>query len=102
VRERALGGDRKSRIDVHRAAILDTMGPDANHTIEEVAHVLEEQGLAFSFGALRRFFKRHATTRKKTEHASEKDRPDVLTKREAGFEGQIDRDPESLVFIDDT
>jgi hypothetical protein len=38
---------------------------------------------------------------KKTAHASEQDRPDVLKQREAWFEGQFDFDPERLVFIDD-
>ena len=39
---------------------------------------------------------------KKTAHAEEQDRPDVLIKREAWFEGQLDLDPERLVFIDET
>ncbi len=41
-------------------------------------------------------------TQKKTAHASEQDRPDVLRRREAWFESQIDLDPERLVFIDET
>jgi transposase len=66
VRPKALGGDRRSgRIDAHKAAILNALGSDGDRTIEEVRHVLKEQGLAFSFGALQRFFRRHATTRKK-------------------------------------
>ena len=39
---------------------------------------------------------------KKTAHACEQDRPDVLTQREAWFEGQPDLDPQKLVFIDET
>jgi len=39
---------------------------------------------------------------KKTAHASEQDRPDVLTRRQDWFDGQIDLDPEKLVFIDET
>jgi transposase len=39
---------------------------------------------------------------KKTGHASEQDRPDVLKRREEWFEGQLDLDPERLVFIDET
>lgn len=39
---------------------------------------------------------------KKTAHASEQDRPDVKARREAWFEGQLDLDPERLVFIDET
>ncbi len=39
---------------------------------------------------------------KKTAHASEQDRPDILKRREDWFEGQLDLDPEHLVFIDET
>jgi transposase len=39
---------------------------------------------------------------KKTAHAAEQDRPDVLRRREAWFEGQLDLDPSRLVFIDET
>ena len=39
---------------------------------------------------------------KKTAHAAEQQRPDVLTRREAWFEGQLDLDPARLVFIDET
>jgi transposase len=39
---------------------------------------------------------------KKTAHAAEQDRPDILKRREDWFEGQLDLDPERLVFIDET
>jgi hypothetical protein len=39
---------------------------------------------------------------KKSAHASEQDRPDVLRRREAWFEGQLELDPQRLVFIDET
>jgi transposase len=39
---------------------------------------------------------------KKTAHASEQDRPDILKRREDWFDGQLDLDPERLVFIDET
>jgi transposase len=39
---------------------------------------------------------------KKSAHAAEQDRPDVLSRREAWFEGQLDLDPARLVFIDET
>ena len=39
---------------------------------------------------------------KKTAHASEQDRPDVSQRREAWFAGQLDLDPERLIFIDET
>lgn len=66
VRPKTLGGDRKSaRIDAHEGAILEALGPEADRSIEDVRQVLREQNLVFSFGALQRFFKRHAITRKK-------------------------------------
>ena len=47
-----------------------------------------------------------ADAQKKTGHATEQDRPDILTQREAWFDGQIDLAPERLVwrlvFIDET
>lgn len=39
---------------------------------------------------------------KKTAHAAEQERPDVLTRRQAWFDGQTDLDPARLVFIDET
>ena len=39
---------------------------------------------------------------KKTAHASEQDRPDILKRREDWFARQLDLDPERLVFIDET
>ncbi len=39
---------------------------------------------------------------KKTAHAAEQDRPDILKRREEWFDGQIDLDPNRLVFIDET
>ena len=39
---------------------------------------------------------------KKTAHAAEQRRSDVNAAREAWFDGQLDLDPERLVFIDET
>ena len=39
---------------------------------------------------------------KKTGHASEQERPDVVTRRQAWFDGQPELEPERLVFIDET
>lgn len=65
-RPKALGGDRKThRIEAHREAVLAARGPDRDRTIEEMRHALAEQGLAFGFGTLQRFFQRHQITRKK-------------------------------------
>lgn len=39
---------------------------------------------------------------KKTAHALEQDRSDILKRRRTGFDGQLDLDPEKLIFIDET
>jgi transposase len=39
---------------------------------------------------------------KKSAHAAEQDRPDILKRRSEWFEGQLDLDPACLVFIDET
>jgi hypothetical protein len=39
---------------------------------------------------------------KKSAHASQQDRPDILKRREDWFDGQLDLDPQRLVFIDET
>ena len=39
---------------------------------------------------------------KKTAHAAEQERPDILKKRQEWFNGQIDLDPDKPVFIDET
>ncbi len=43
-----------------------------------------------------------ATALKKTAHACEQQRPDVLRRQQAWFEAQPDLDPERLVFVDET
>ena len=39
---------------------------------------------------------------KKTAHAAEQDREDVRAARQAWFDGQLDLDPDKLIFIDET
>jgi hypothetical protein len=38
----------------------------------------------------------------KSAHADEQSRPDVLNRRQARFDSQLDLDPDRLVFIDET
>ena len=60
-------------------------------------------GLSFGYGTIQRFLIRHNMTRKKkTGHASEQDRPDVLARRQSWRDGQAGLDPAQLVFIDET
>ena len=103
-RPRVLGGDRRSgRIEAHRALILGVLAETPDITIEELRRLLAGRGLDFGYGTIQRFLIRHQMTRKKkTGHASEQDRPDVLERRQAWRESQTALDPACLVFIDET
>ena len=69
----------------------------------ELRRLLAGRGLGFGYGTIQRFLMRHGMTRKKkTGHASEQDRPDVLARRRAWRDGQAKLDPARLVFIDET
>ncbi|MBJ6123706.1 IS630 family transposase [Sphingomonas sp. BT553] len=50
--------------------------------------------------AVLRAAREHA--QKKTAHATEQDRPDILKRRKEWFDGQLDLDPGQLIFIDET
>ena len=73
--------------------------PDAGGTPRE-AHPGKGLRELWSALAVSRSPQDHA--QKKTAHASEQDRPDIVKRREDWFEGQLDLDPERLVFIDET
>ena len=72
-------------------------------TLAEIAaHLESEHGLRVSPSTVWRFFHRRGITFKKTAHASEQQRPDVLRRRRAWFEAQPALDPDRLVFVDET
>ncbi|HUF44944.1 MAG TPA: IS630 family transposase [Aestuariivirgaceae bacterium] len=100
---KALGGDRRSgRIEAHGELILSLIDEMPDITLAELRARLAENGIAVAVSTLWRFFKRRGIAQKKTAHAAEQDRPDVVKRRREWFEGQIDLDPERLVFIDET
>src|SRR4051794_39449135 len=98
------GGDRLSRrTEAHAELIHAALDEVPDITLPELKARLAEKGAFVSVSALWRFCRRHQITRKKkTAHAAEQDRPDIRKRREAWFEGQLDLDPERLIFIDET
>ena len=65
-RARSVGGDRKSgRIDAHKERILARLEATPDLAIEELRRTLAVEGLVVGYGTIRRFFARHAITRKK-------------------------------------
>ena len=102
-RAKQQGGDRLShRTEAHAGLIAAALAETPDITLPELKEHLADQGAATSVTALWRYFRRHEITRKKkTAHAAEQERPDVLKRREAWFEEQLDFDPARLVFIDE-
>lgn len=65
-RPKALGGDRRSgRVEAQAATILGLLEDKPDATVAELRLRLGEAGLSFGEGTIRRFFRRHAITRKK-------------------------------------
>jgi transposase len=101
---RAQGRPRGSKLDAHREFVLARLDETPDLTLQGLQRLLhEERGVDASLSTIwgllndaRRTFK------KKSLHASEQDRPDVVEQREAWFEGQLDLDPHKLVFVDET
>jgi transposase len=99
------GGDRRSgRIEAHRAYLLGLIGRTPDITLLEIQQrLIANGGERFAVSVLWRFFDRHGITfKKKTAHAAEQQRADVLKQRQAWFAGQLDLDPRKLIFIDET
>ncbi|WP_159513364.1 IS630 family transposase [Sphingomonas sp. T1] len=98
------GGDRRSmRIEAHAELILEAYKATPDITLTELQALLADHGTEVALGTIWRFFARRGITpQKKTAHATEQDRPDILKRREEWFDGQLDLDPEQLIFIDET
>lgn len=65
-RAHSAGGDNRSgRIEAHKELILAVLERQPDITIEELRRSLAEQGIGVGYGTIRRFFARHAITRKK-------------------------------------
>ena len=63
---RPMGGDRRSeRIEAHKDTILAILEAKSDIAIEELRDALGEKGVVVGYGTIRRFFARHAITRKK-------------------------------------
>ena len=65
-RARPLGGDRRSgRVEAHKDTILALIEATPDIVIEELRRALADKGVTVGYGTVRRFFARHAITRKK-------------------------------------
>jgi len=101
---RKQGRPRGLKLDPHKDFLLPLIEAEPDMTIERMRERLrEERGVRASTGTIWTFLDRCGLTfKKKSAHASEQERPDVLKRREEWFDGQLDLDPAKLVFIDET
>jgi hypothetical protein len=85
-RARSAGGDCKSgRIDAHKDMILATLEATPDIAIEELRRALADKGQVVGYGTIRR-----PPRHQKTAHPSEQNRPDILRRRQAWFDRQLD------------
>ena len=101
---RKQGRPRGLKLDPHKDFLLPLIEAEPDMTIERMRErLLEDRGVRASTGTIWTFLDRcRLTFKKKSAHASEQERPDVLKRREEWFDGQLDLDPSKLVFIDET
>ncbi|WP_236764398.1 IS630 family transposase [Agrobacterium tumefaciens] len=101
---RPQGWRRPSVLDAHETFVVAMIDDRKDVTLDEMVERLSvERQVGISRSALGAWLRgRGWTFKKKSAHALEQDRPDVLKRRRAWFEGQLDLDPEKLIFIDET
>ncbi|WP_076611132.1 IS630-like element ISAzs37 family transposase [Azospirillum sp. B510] len=100
---RPMGGDHRSRLSDHREAVLTLVAHQPDLTLEEIrAELNARHGVSVSLGTVWRFLKAQNLTLKKTLHAAEQQRDDVVEARRAFIRRQPALDPERLVFLDET
>ncbi|WP_284283606.1 IS630 family transposase [Mesorhizobium amorphae] len=101
---RPQGRRRASSLDAHEAFIVGLIEERKDITLNEmVERLVAEQSVRISRSALSAWLRGHGWTfKKKSAHALEQDRPDILKRRRDWFDGQLDLDPAKLVFIDET
>ena len=90
---------RSGRIEAHADFLLALVEDRGDPTLAEIQACLAGCGTRVGMGTLHRFFDRHRITCKEKAAPKQQERADVLSRREAWFNSQLDLDPEHLVFI---
>ncbi|XWN32702.1 MAG: IS630 family transposase [Devosia sp.] len=103
VRPRRQGHPGHSKLDPHEAFILALIEERKDITLKEIAERLRSERDVHAWpSTIWQFLDRRGITFKKTAHAAEQNRIDVLASRRAWFQDQLDLDPARLIFIDET
>ena len=99
---KAVGGVRRDALAKDGDWVLARIAEKPDITLHALLAELEARGSSVSYGAVWRFTKRCGLSFKKTLHASEQNRPDIVHRRERWKRYQASIDPSRLVFIDET
>jgi transposase len=95
------GRPRRSKLDPHRDFLLDLIAATEDITLSSCRSTSPRS--RSSVGTIWTFLDHcNMTVKRKSAHAAEQDRPDVLKRRQDWFEDQLELDPARLVFIDET
>ncbi|WP_091881219.1 IS630 family transposase [Bradyrhizobium sp. Rc2d] len=96
------GGDRRSVLKPHRDWLLELRRKENDLTLDAIAErLLRRHGVEADKSMLSRFLPVRALASKKTVHASEQDRPDVVERRQAWRCAQTSLGGR-LIFLDET
>jgi transposase len=103
VAPKPMGGDLRShQIEAQADLIVSLSRRSPASTCTNSVRLWPSTASAWPRVASRASSSATASHEKSTGHAVEQDRADVRAAREAWFEGQLDLDPDGLVFIDET
>ncbi len=100
-----MGGDRRSgRIEAQAEFLQSLIDGKDDITLHEIQTASGRRARAQGRDrhALALLRPARADVGKRSAHASEQERPDLLKRRQSWFDGQLDLDPAKLVFIDET
>ncbi|PPJ48487.1 IS630 family transposase [Rhizobium sp. KAs_5_22] len=99
---RPRGWKRPSLLDAHEAFVVETIDDRRDVTLDEMVERLSaERQVSISRSALGAWLRGRGWAFKKSAHALEPDRPDVLKRQRAWFDEQLDLDPQKLIFIEE-
>jgi len=99
-----MGGDRRTRLPEHRAAVSELVAKQPDLTLQEIRGALAaEHGIAVGLTSVWRFLKaQQITLKKRVDTPPSRIAPDIAEARRAFIRRQPALDPTHLVFIDET
>jgi hypothetical protein len=98
-----MGGDHRSRLVEHRAAVLELVAQQPDLTLQEIRGALAAaSGITVGLSSLCRFLGPRRSRSKKSLHAAEQDRPEVAEARRVFIGRQPALDPDHLVSLGET